>query len=528
QPLLAIHRGNIPIFLESSNISNPAYSYILGGIASFILLIACINFINLTIARSIKRSKEVGIRKIIGGSRFKLVTQFLTESFLACSIAFLLAIGLALLALPVFNDVMNKQLSLSYLLDVRLILESIGFLLVTGLAAGFYPAMVLSGFNPLDTLYQRLRVTGGAILAKALVVVQFALAGIFIICAFFISRQVHFLAHKDLGYNDADLVTVNIDADNGQRFARLFRNELLRNPAILAVARHNGQGRMEIAQAEGKQILFSYEHIDENYFRTLQIPLVMGRNFSPEFPADSLHSIIVNETFAQNAGWKNPIGRTIEFPANHQRMTIVGVVRDFNYWPLTMNIMPQLFSIEPAGDDLEFDIRIAPADKAETLAFIQKVFSTLAPYYPFSYTFRQDDNRHAYDAQEKWQAIITFAAIFTAFLSCIGLFGLTLLATERRIKEIGIRKVLGASVAQLVRLLSLGFIALVILANFIAIPLAWWAMDKWLQNFAYRISLQWWVFALALLMSVLLAFATMALRAVKAATASPATNLRAE
>jgi putative ABC transport system permease protein len=528
QPLSEMHLGKVYGIDDRSDISDPIYSYILGGIAGFILLIACINFINLTVARSLKRSKEIGIRKVIGGSRPQLILQFLGESFLACAVSFVIAIGLGLLALPVFNGLTNKQLTLAWLLDTRLILLAAGFFLLTGLSAGFYPALVLSGFNPVDTLYQRLRLTGRNYLTKGLVVLQFALAALFIIGTLFVSQQFYYLTHKDLGYNDNDLLAISVQADSSLQFTRVFRNDLLVNPAIHAAARHNDNYRMESAAVADKQILFSYEHIDENYFSTLQIPLIRGRNFSGDFPADSAHSVVINETFARQAGWKDPIGKTVELGANHQRMTVVGVIRDFNSNPLTMNINPQLFSLEPPGPDLEFDIRIAPADRPATLAFIGSTFKKLAPFYPFSYTFVKDNNLHAYDKQEKWKQIVTFAALFTVFISCIGLFGLATLATERCTREIGIRKVLGASVTNLVQLLSFNFVMLVGLANLIAIPVAWWALNKWLQNFAYRITLHWWVFALAVLITLLIAWLTVGFRALKAAIANPVNNLRTE
>jgi putative ABC transport system permease protein len=528
QPLLQIHLGKVYGIDEFSDKSDPIYRYILGGIAGFILLIACINFINLTVARSLKRSKEIGIRKVIGGSRPQLILQFLGESFLACGISFVFAIGLALLALPVFNELTNKQLSLTWLLDTRLVLLTVAFFLLTGLAAGFYPALVLSGFNPVDTLYQRLRLTGRNYLAKGLVVLQFALAALFIIGTLFISQQFYYLTHKDLGYNDNDLLAVSVQADSSLQFTRVFRNELLVNPAIRAVARHNDNHRWGHAAVVDKQIEFSYEHIDENYFSTLQIPLIKGRNFSPDFPTDSIHSVVINETFARQAGWKDPIGKTVELGANHQLMTVIGVIRDFNYSPLTMKIDPQLFSLEPPGPDLELDIRVASGNRPATLAFIGSEFKKLAPFYPFSYTFLKDNNLHAYDTQEKWKQIVTFAAIFTVFISCIGLFGLATLATERRTREIGIRKVLGASVTNLVRLLSLNFLLLVGLANLIAIPVAWWAVNKWLQNFAYRITLHWWVFAFAVLITLLIAWLTVGFRALQAAITNPVNNLRTE
>jgi len=529
QPLTAIHLStDYDAEDELSDASNPMYSYILTGIAIFILLIACINFINLTVARSLKRSKEIGIRKVIGGRRNQLIGQFLGESFLACGISFALAVILALVALPVFNELANKQLSLSYLFDTRLVLGFIGFFLLTGFAAGFYPALVLSGFNPVDTLYHRLRLTGKNYLAKGLVVIQFTLAGLLIISTFFLFQQFHFLTHHDLGYNENNLVVVNVDAANGEQFARLFSTGLLRNSAIEKVAIHNGGRRGTEARTNGQQIGFDFEHIDENYFPTLQIPLVQGRNFSPQYPADSEQSVIVNETFVRNAGWKDPIGKTLDFFWENKKMTVIGVVRDFHFRPLNEVIGSELFATEHNSGFLQFNIRVSPINTPQTLAFIESTFKKLAPYYPFRYTFRRDENLRAYDAQQKWKQIVALAAAFTIFISCIGLFGLTTLSAERRIKEIGIRKVLGATTTSLVRLLSLDFLQLVLIANIIAIPLAWWAVNKWLDNFAYHITPQWWVFGLAIFITVLIALSTVAIESVKAATANPVRNLRTE
>jgi len=529
QPLTAIHLSkDYDAEDELSDASNPMYSYLLTGIAIFILLIACINFINLTVARALKRSKEIGIRKVIGGRRTQLILQFMGESFLACGISFTIAIGLAFVTLPVFNELANKQLSLSYLFDAQLVTGFIGFFLLTGFAAGFYPALVLSGFNPVDTLYHRLRLTGKNYLAKGLVVVQFTLAGLLIISTFFLYQQFHFLTHQDLGYNENNLVVVNVETANDEQFARLFSTELLRNSAIEKVAIHNGGRRGTSAKADGQEIGFDFEHIDESYLPTLQIPLVRGRNFSPLYPADSARSVIVNETFVHNAGWKNPIGKTLDFFWENRKMTVIGVVRDFHFRPLNEQIGPELFALGNLSGFVQFNIRVSPINTPQTLAYIETTFKKLAPYYPFNYTFRKDVNLRAYDAAQKWKQIICFAAAFTIFISCIGLFGLTALTTERRTKEIGIRKVLGASVSNLVQLLSLNFLKLVLLANIVAIPIAWWAVNKWLENFAYHIAVQWWVFAVALLITLLIALPTVAFQALKAAMTNPVRNLRVE
>ena len=530
QPMTAIHLStDYDAEDELSDASSPMYSYILTGIAVFILLIACINFINLTVARSLKRGKEIGIRKVVGSRRGQLIVQFLGESLLACGISFGIAILLAIATLPVFNELANKQLSLSYLVDARLLAAFIAFFVLTAFSAGFYPALVLSGFNPVDTLYQRLRLTGKNYLAKSLVVVQFALAGILIISTIFLIQQFHFLTHQDLGYNENNVVVVNAGPPaTGDRFARSFMTELSRNGGVQSVGIHNAGRWGTNARTDGKDISFDFEHIDENYIPTMEIPVIAGRNFSARFPSDSAQSALVNESFVRKAGWKDPIGKVIDLFWMNKKLTVVGVVRDFHFRPLNEKIGPQVFAMEVSAANLQFNIRISPANVPQTLGFIESTFKSLAPSYPYSYTFRRDENLQAYAAEQKWKQIIAFSAGFTIFISCIGLFGLTMLAAERRTKEIGIRKVLGASLPNLVRLLSLNFLKLVLLANLIAIPVAWWAVHKWLGNFAYHITPQWWVFTLAVIVTLLIALSTVAIESIKAARANPAKNLRTE
>jgi putative ABC transport system permease protein len=529
QPLLQIHLSkDYDAEDELSDASKPIYSYILTGIAVFIMLIACINFINLTIARSLKRSKEIGIRKVIGGQRAQLTIQFLGESFVGCFIAFSFAILLASLALPMFNELSNKRLSLSYLFDAQLVAGFVGLFLVTGLAAGFYPALVLSGFKPVQTLYDRVKLGGRNYLAKGLIVIQFALAGLLIVSTCFIYQQFHFLTHEDLGYNDKNLVVVDAGNDAGKQFADLFRAELGKNPAIRMVATHNHGRQGTAAKVDGKDIQFDYEHINDNYFSVLQIPVVKGRNFSAAYPADSTHSVLINETFARQAGWKDPIGKTVDLFWENRRLVVVGVVKDYHFRPLDENIGPQLFSSEPDGNFSQFNIKIDPSNIPQTLQFIETTFKRLDPFYPFNYTFRDEANLRAYDAVDKWKQIVGFAAIFTIFISCIGLLGLTALSAERRTKEIGIRKVLGASAGNIVRLLSGNFLTLVLIANLIALPVAWWAVHAWLQNFAYHIAVRWWVFALAVLITLSIALLTISIQAMRAAVANPVKNLRTE
>jgi len=529
QPFLGMHMSTeLPAQNGLSDASNPMYSYILSGIALFVLLIACINFINLTVARSVKRAKEIGIRKVVGGDRKQLIIQFLGESFLLCIIAFVLAIALVQLILPVFNDLSNKALALSYLFDTKLVTGYIVLFILTGLLAGFYPALVLSGYNPVQTLYSRFNLAGKNYLQKSLVVLQFALASFLIIATFTIYKQFDFLTNEKLGYDDNDLVAVHKDFKTHDE-AWLFKNELLKDPNIISVAPRNGGSWGTVAKLNNDStIQFDYETVDETYLSTLKIPLVQGRNFSPDFPSDSANSVLVNESFVKKAEWKNPMGQTVNFWYNNKKYTVIGVVKDYHYQPLNQKIGPQLFTMKPDNNYGMVYIKIKPNTAAASLQTIQKKFKQLFPLSPYSYTFMNEANLRDYEAEAKWKQIMLFGAILTIFISCIGLFGLSVLSAEKRTKEIGIRKVLGASVKRVVTILSKDFLKLVFISLIIAIPAAWLAANKWLENYPYRIALDWWLFASAGILVVLIALVTVSFQAIKAAVANPVKSLRAE
>ena len=330
--------------------SNPVFSYILTGIAVFILMIACINFINLTVARSVKRAKEIGIRKVVGGDRKQLIMQFLGESFVICFIAFALAVGVVQLILPVFNELSNKALSLSYLYDAKLVVEYIVLFGATGFLAGFYPSLVLSGYNPVQTLYSRFTLAGKSYLQKSLVILQFALASFLIIATITIFFQFNFLITQKLGYDDSNLITIE-KRDLTRMEAKLLKQELMNNPDVIDVAPKNGGAWGTGAKINGeKQINFTYETVNESYLPLLKIPVTQGRNFSTDFPSDSSHSVLVNETFVKEAGWKNPIGQEVNFwYDNNTKYTVVGVVKDYHFESLSHKIGSQLFTMKPGN-----------------------------------------------------------------------------------------------------------------------------------------------------------------------------------
>lgn len=528
QPMAAMHLSkDFPPNTGLVGASNPIYSYILSGIALFILLIACINFVNLTVARSLKRAKEIGIRKVVGGNRKQLMTQFLSESFILCFVAFVTALALVKLVLPVFNELSNKALSLSYLFDAKLIAFYIVLFIVTSLLAGFYPAIILSGFNPVQTLYSRFALSGKNYLQKSLVVLQFALASFLICATIIIYLQFNFLMTEKLGYDDSNLVLVNKDLTRDE--AKLFKEQLMKDPDIIGVAPKNSGYWGTRAKVNGDSTIdFAYETIDETYLPLLKISLASGRNFSKDFPSDSTHSILINESFAKQAGWENPLGKEVNFWMNNKKLTVIGVVKDYHFEALSRKIGPQLFTMDPGNRFGMVNIKIRPNTAGSSLAYIQKTFKSLFPLTPYSYTFKLDENRKNYEAEAKWKQIMLFGAILTIFISCIGLFGLSVLSAEKRTKEIGIRKVLGASVGSIITTLSTDFLKLVILSMLLAIPAAWLVAGKWLENYPYRISLSWWMFSIAAIVVILIALATISFQAIKAAISNPVKSLRTE
>jgi len=509
--------------------SNPMYSYILSGIALFVLLIACINFINLTVARSVKRAKEIGIRKVIGGDRKQLIGQFMGESFLLCSIAFALAILLVKLILPVFNDLSNKALDFSYLFDAKLIIAYVLLFLITGILAGFYPALVLSGYKPVETLYSRFNIKGKNYLQKSLVVIQFTLASFLIIGTMTIYSQFNFLTHTKLGYDDKNLVVIDARIRNHQE-ASVFKDELRNLPGVINVTAKNGGNWGTIAKvANDSTMQFQYETVDENYIPLLKIKMLEGRNFSPAYPSDSNNSIIVNESFVKQAGWKDPIGQTVNFfYRNNEIYHVIGMIEDYHFASLNEKIGPQMFTMKNDNRFGSYYIKINSATTTSTLKAIQTAFKQFYPMSPYSYQFKDLQNKQQYAEEAKWKQILLFGAILTIFISCIGLFGLSVLSAEKRTKEIGIRKVLGASVKSIVTILSTDFLKLVCISLVISIPLSWLAANKWLENYPYRMALTWTMFAAGSILVILIALTTVSFQALKAAMANPVKSLRTE
>lgn len=530
QPFLKLHLStDYPATNGLSDASNPIYSYILTAIAVFVLLIACFNFINLTVARSLKRAKEIGVRKVIGSRRGQLIAQFLGESFVICSIAFVCALILLTAALPLFNTIASKSLAFSYLLDLRLIFAFIALFIITGLLAGSYPAFILSAFKPVETLYGRLRHSGKDYLSKGLIVLQFTLATFLIIATVIIYKQFNYLVDFDLGYDCNNILTIRTPSLNRDKLD-LFENELEKNPSINSISATQAGQNITIAHINGdNEINFDIKRIDENYLGVYKITLLKGRNFSKEFPSDSSGSIIINEEFAKTAGWKDPLGKEVDFFYRKKKYKVIGVIKNYHFSPLGQTILPEILHMDASFNSFrQVMIRMNPSNRSSVLAFVSETFKKLYPEFPYKYAFKDEDNRNQYESELKWKQIITFSAILAIFISCIGLFALAALSAERRSKEIGIRKVFGASVSVIVKHLTVGFLKLVGIAILIATPLAWWLMNKWLQNYPYRIDVKPLAFVLTIVAVLFVAFLTICYQSVRAAIANPVKSLRSE
>ncbi|WAC09917.1 ABC transporter permease [Dyadobacter pollutisoli] len=531
QPFLDVHLDSELSDLRNGldKGSSPIYSYVLSGIAIFILLIACINFVNLTVARSLKRAKEIGVRKVIGSERKQLVAQFLGESFLLSFIAFSLAILLTQLVLPTFNELANKQLALSYLLDSGLVSGYIALFFVTGFVAGFYPALVLSGFSPVQTLYNRTRLTNKNYLTKGLVVFQFALSVCLVIGTIVIYSQFKYLTDKDLGYNDKNLLSFSLGRGrDGEKKLDVVKSELSTVPGIASVAAWNGNYNGTGAKVDGKEIGFGYIGVDDGFLSTLQIPIVKGRNFSKLFPSDPTQSVIVNEAFVKEAGWKDPVGKVVDFEWKNAKMNVIGVIKNYHYASLKDTIKPLLLTQDPGYGRGTVYAKLDTKDIPATIKAVEAIFRRNVKFLPFEYKFEDVTNLKRYEKEAKWKEMITLAAILSIFVSCIGLFGLATFNAETRVKEIGIRKVLGASVASITALLSADFIKLVLLAIVIAMPLAYYAVNIWLENFPYRIDISWWYFAIAGLLAICVAILTVGYQSIKTAMLNPVRSLRTD
>ncbi len=534
QPLTAIHLHPITT-TEFEAGGSTTYVYIFGVIAVFMLLVACINFINLSTASASKRAKEVGVRKVIGSDKFQLIKQFLSESTLIASLALLIAFVLVKTSLPAFNNISGKNL----VFDTKPIFAFIISGLLVGIIAGIYPAFYLSSFKPIAVLKGKIAANNKNFgLRSSLVVFQFFISVGLIICTIVVYQQMKYIQNKDLGYDKEQLLTIQNSYVLGKN-EEVYKQDLLKDPRILNATSSyyrpagpsNNNNAMAYPQGHDDQTMKTLEyHVDEQYIPTFGMKILAGRNFSKDFATDSL-GLIVNETAAKAFGWNtmNAVGKNVirvnSVRGNNVAFHIIGVVKDFNFQSLHEPITPLLMALEPEGGLI---FKIKTADIPGLLATMKKQWNAFNTDEPFTYAFMDDLYNKTYYAEQKTGTILNIFSVLTIFVACLGLFGLATYTAEQRTKEIGIRKVLGASVSQVTQMLSKEFLKLVLIASLIAFPVAWFLMNKWLQSFAYRINISWLVFAVAGLSALFIALLTVSFQAIKAAIANPVNSLRSE
>ncbi len=544
QPLTSIHLHSNLDYEISSN-GNITYIYVFIGVALLILIIAIINYVNLTTARSSVRIKEIGVRKVIGSDRKQLMLMFFAESVLLTVIATLIAAFIIQAALPYFNQLSGKNLSLLQIGYTKTIIAFLGFSFITGILSGIYPALFLSGFRTIPAMKGQLGSQASTIMfRKSLVVFQFIITIVMIAGSCIIYQQLNYVSNKDLGFNKAQTLTFHIRNMDARTKVAAMKQQLLQNPLIESVGvagnpiGNNDIGVRDINTVPGSNSvadtkLVEQLIIDQDFIPTLQIKLLKGRNFSNAIIADKDKSIIVNQTLVTEMGWKNPVGRTVSIGVDKQmnpiNVTIIGVVKDFNTYSLQHKIAPMILQM-PAdamdGDNLY--VRINKNNIQSSLGYISKIYSGFDPENKAEFHFLDQNFANQYQTEQKQGSLLMVFTILAIVIACLGLFGLVTFTAEQRVKEIGIRKILGAGINDIVKLLSGELVKPVLISTLIAAPIAWWAMNKWLQGFAYRIGVEWWVLLIAGGVAVLIAFSTVSIQAIRSATANPVKSLRNE
>jgi putative ABC transport system permease protein len=511
--------------------------YIFLAISVFILLIACINFMNLATARSANRAKEVGLRKVVGSDRGALIKQFLGESTFLALLAALIALLFLYLVLPWFNEIAGKQLSVQWGNGFFLI-TLFAVVLIVGLVAGSYPAFFLSAFQPAIVLKGKLKLgAASANLRRVLVVAQFAASIIFIIGTVVVYRQLQYVQSQNLGFDKEHVLVIPVVDPPARYQFPSFKNAIQQNPGILSVSASSavpsGLIGISLLHPEGipenENVSMETMLVEHDFIPTLGIAIAAGRNFSRDYSTDSTDAFIINEAAAARLGWKNDaVGKTFDW-TGQRRGRIIGVVKDFHTKSLHEKIEPLAIHIAYSMDPfINFVVRLSPQNIPEKLAFLEEKWHQVYPLHPFEYSFLDEDFDNLYRAEQLRGKIFSAFAGLAIFIACLGLFGLAAFSAEQRTKEIGIRKILGAAATQIVFLLAKEFVVLVLIANLVAWPIAYWAMHNWLQDFAYRTSLRWDIFMFGGITALLISLLTVSFQAIKAAVANPVEALRYE
>jgi putative ABC transport system permease protein len=549
QSLKDVHLYSSDFKIDIAVRGNITYVKALTTIAVFILLIACFNFVNLATAKSVQRAKEVGVRKSIGSSKRQLILQYTGETILLTLIGVLISAGLTILFLPLLNQFTEKHISIDIFINPAFLLLLLVFAFVVGIIAGFYPALVLSSFQPVKVLKSSVVADAkpGSIpwLRHGLVVIQFALSALLIVSVLIVFRQVNYLHTKDLGFNRDQILFFPMRGDNMGKNYESFKNQLLQSPGISNVSIGYGFPGDIFATDDiivphgGEQKTYPATQlmVDHDYIKTLNLKMAAGRDFSKEIQTDKDHAFIINETAVKELGYETPekaIGQPLlwkvwesKMPDSLKKGQIIGVVKDFHYKSLYDKVNTTVLQIYPPAY-WKVAVKMRAAGIANSISYVKNVWAKFSPEYPIEYKFMDDNFDQMYRSEDKLKTLLFVFTGIAIFVGCLGLFGLAAYSAERRRKEIGNRKVLGASVNGLILLLSRDFVKLVIISLLIASPVAWYFMNQWLQDFAYRVSIGWWVFALTGSIVIAIALITVAFQAIKASIANPVKCLRTE
>lgn len=538
QPLTDIHLRSQMVGELGPN-GDITYVYVFSGIALFVLFIACLNFMNLSTVRSLKRAKEVGLRKVVGAERSQLVGQFLTESVLIAFLALLFAIAIVALMLPVFNSLAERSLTLNFSDHLRFVGILVGLTLTVGLLSGLYPASVLSSFKPVAVLKGTFQNTGsGSSLRKILVTLQFVISIALIASTLLVYQQLKFVENKKLGFDKEKVIVATLQGNSDAEKMQTLKTAIAGTSGVVSVSAASTIPNVQIPvnlihnenaatnQNRSMQMLF----VDHDFVKTLQMKLSAGRDFSATYGTDATEAFILNQEAVKQLGWQtanNAIGKSFQWVLPDTVLKngkIVGVVEDFNITPLKTAVQPLVMHILPR----RFQYLYIRVNSNATLSAIEKQFKQINPKQPFEYVFLDDVIQNMYASEIKLGKIFGYFSGLAILIACMGIFGLSIYSAQQRIKEIGIRKVLGASTISIVRELAKEFLKPVVIAACIAAPIAWYGINKWLQDFAYRISIEWWVFLVAAIVAIAIALLTISFQSIKAAIANPVKSLRTE
>ena len=549
QPLADIHLRSSDFIYDNAVRGNETYVKALSIIALFVLVIACFNFINLATARSFRRAKEIGIRKVVGAGRRQLILQFIGETILLSLFSMLLATIATFLIVPWLNQFTNKSIQFNPFTDPLLALTIIGAGIIIGMLAGIYPSLILSGFQPIKVL-KNMKLAGGgrSWLRHALVIVQFALSVLLIVSTIIVYRQTKYLNNKDLGFNKEQVLYFQVrdSLETNQKTLETFKSQLRSSSNILAVTsgyglpgdQYAGDGVTLPTKNGQKEYPANVFIGDQDYVKTLGLRIIAGRDFSRDMSTDVKEAFLVNETAVKEWGFGTPekaIGQPIYWNAwaptdTTQRVKkgkVIGVVQDFHYKSLHEKVSASVIQLYPQVT-YKVAVKLRTADIKNTLAFINSKWNEFVASYPLDYKFMDETYGAMYQNEEKLGDLLWIFTIMAIFIGCMGLFALAAFSAEQRTKEIGIRKVLGANALDIVGLLSRNFLVLVLISSFIAFPIAWWAMNNWLKDFPYRIAISWWIFGIAVVAAMAIALLTVSFQSIKAAIANPVKSLRTE